>query len=273
MSLSVAWPLLMSCDIWLSWSLVVILPSTPSRPTRMRSRSGSRSLRVLPVTARLARFCRPVAMAVLRSCPRAATPAPRSSSRTRIAVLVGGSSELMNWSSSTGSALAGAVIGPLGLYTAAVCGPVVEVDVLLAEQRLGADVGGQPTVQGPVVVGDLQGDQGGVVLGGLDSADRAHLGAGLEHVAARDQPVGAREADLQLMRAGAGHARHNDRSCAGHHEQDGDHHADDRRAGQPHSCQSMPSGPSPEALKNWWTNSSSDSSISCLLPKWRIFPL
>ena len=39
------------------------------------------------------------------------------------------------------------------------------------------------------------------------------------------------------------------------------------------SCQSIPRGPSPEALKNWWTNSSSDSSISCLLPKWRILPL
>ncbi len=33
------------------------------------------------------------------------------------------------------------------------------------------------------------------------------------------------------------------------------------------SCQSIPRGPSPEALKNWWTNSSSDSSISFLLPK------
>src|SRR6202049_1233150 len=72
MALSVVWPLVISWLIWTSWSLVVILLSTPSRPTRIRSRSASGLFSVV------------------------ATPAPRSLSKTLAALRVGSSRLLMN---------------------------------------------------------------------------------------------------------------------------------------------------------------------------------
>ncbi len=118
---------------------------------------------------------------------------------------------------------------------------VMDVHVLLAEEGLGPDVGGEAAMQGPVVVADLQGHQRAVALGRLDGADGADLGAGLEDVTAADQPVGGREGDLELVVPGAQGARRHDRESGPSHEDRRDGNSCDRRLGHTH----LPASPPP----------------------------